>query len=216
MSAAIELVAWDLGNVLVAFDPQEVIRQVARHSEGGIEAVTHFVMKSPWLERYERGQISTEEIFQRFQKECGYRGTLTELAEDLTGHFSEIRPMVRLLRWLKGQGYRCCAFSNTNPLAIERIRQFSFWPEFDFAVLSYEHGAMKPEPRLYEVVEDQGHCQGSQILYFDDRPENVATGRQRGWIAIHHQNIEGTFHQLRQLGLLPRETAFLIQSSSER
>ena len=45
-------------------------------------------------------------------------------------------------------------FSNTNELAITHIRrQFPFFGEFDGYILSYEHGAMKPDAKLYEVVE---------------------------------------------------------------
>ena len=45
---------------------------------------------------------------------------------------------------------------------------------------------MKPNPRIYEVVEEQSGRRGGELLYIDDRPENVEHGKQRGWQVIQH------------------------------
>ncbi len=61
---------------------------------------------------------------------------------------------------------------------------------------------MKPDPRLYEVVERQSGRSGAEILYFDDRPENVAAGAARGWQAILHKSSEESLAAVEKLGLL--------------
>ena len=82
-------------------------------------------------------------------------------------------------------------FSNTNDLAVEHIRnRFPFFSDFDGYVLSYEHGAMKPSAKLYEIVERMSGRRGGEILYIDDRPENVAAGVARGWQGILHESPE--------------------------
>ena len=114
-----------------------------------------------------------------------------------------IEPMVELQATLRGQGTPTYIFSNTNDLAVGHIRQsFPFFSNFDGYIFSYEHGAMKPQPKLYEVVErDCGYRKGD-ILYLDDRPENVEAGAARGWQVILHESAEKTREAISKLGLL--------------
>jgi HAD superfamily hydrolase (TIGR01509 family) len=51
-------------------------------------------------------------------------------------------------------------------------------------VLSFEEGGMKPDEAIYDVVEQRTGESGAAILYIDDRPENIETGRGRGWQTI--------------------------------
>jgi HAD superfamily hydrolase (TIGR01509 family) len=96
-------------------------------------------------------------------------------------------------------------FSNTNELAIHHIRRnFPFFANFDGYILSYEHGAMKPGAKLYEVVERTSGHRGAEILYLDDRPENVEAGAARGWQAILQENPDKTRAAIAALGLLNR------------
>jgi HAD superfamily hydrolase (TIGR01509 family) len=60
---------------------------------------------------------------------------------------------------------------------------------------------MKPDARIYEVVERQTGQRGAAILYLDDRAENVAGGAARGWQALLHERPERTLTALRNLGL---------------
>ena len=111
--------------------------------------------------------------------------------------------MVELQATLRRQGTPTYIFSNTNDLAVGHIRQsFPFFSNFDGYIFSYEHGAMKPQPKLYEVVErDCGYRKGD-ILYLDDRPENVEAGAARGWQVILHESAEKTREAISKLGLL--------------
>ena len=43
---------------------------------------------------------------------------------------------------------------------------------------------MKPDEAIYDVVEQRTGESGAAILYIDDRPENIETGRGRGWRTI--------------------------------
>ena len=112
--------------------------------------------------------------------------------------------MVRLQTALRQRGTPTYVFSNTNDLAIRHIRQkFPFYSNFDGYVLSYEHGLLKPEAGLYEVVERLSGRRDAEILYLDDRPENIAAGAARGWEVILHESAEKSRAAVQQLGLLP-------------
>jgi len=111
--------------------------------------------------------------------------------------------MVELHAELRRRGLPTYIFSNTNELAVRHIRSnFSFFSNFDGYILSYEHGAMKPGAKLYEVVERTTGRRGSEILYLDDRPENVEAGATRGWQVILQENPDKTREAMTALGLL--------------
>jgi len=111
--------------------------------------------------------------------------------------------MVQLQLELQQRGMPAYVFSNTNELAAEHIRRnFPFYSRFDGYILSYEHGAMKPDARLYEVVERQSGRRDAEILYLDDRPENIAAGAARGWQVILQESPEKSRAAVQKLGLL--------------
>ena len=61
---------------------------------------------------------------------------------------------------------------------------------------------MKPSAKLYEIVERATGRRGGEIVYIDDRPENVEAGVARGWQGILHESPETTRAALQKLGLL--------------
>jgi HAD superfamily hydrolase (TIGR01509 family) len=92
-------------------------------------------------------------------------------------------------------------FSNTNDIAVEHIRRnFPFFKHFDGYIFSYEVGAMKPDAKIYEAMEKMCGKRGSEIIYIDDRPENVDAGAARGWQVVLHETPEKTRAALNQFG----------------
>ena len=110
--------------------------------------------------------------------------------------------MVALHARLRSAGYPTFIFSNTNELAIRHIRRtFPFYQNFDGYIYSYEHRAMKPDHRLYEVVERQARCRGPELLYIDDRPENIAAGAERSWQVILQETPQKTVAAVEAMGV---------------
>ena len=60
---------------------------------------------------------------------------------------------------------------------------------------------MKPAPEIYEAMEKLSNSSGDEILYIDDRPENVEGGRRQGWRVILHESPEKTIARAASLGL---------------
>jgi HAD superfamily hydrolase (TIGR01509 family) len=152
--------------------------------------------------QYETGAINTAQFYQGVCAASGYDGGLAEFSAAFADIFTEIQPMTALHAALRAAGIPAWIFSNTNELAARHIRsRFRFFSNFDGYVLSCEHGAMKPDPHIYQVVERQTGRGGADILYLDDRPENVAAGLARGWRAVLHETPEKTRARVAQMGL---------------
>ena len=200
-----EVAVFDLGKVLVDFDYSIAARLIAARSTTPPADVQHFIDHSPLLYRYETGLMTRQEFFAEIVRATGFLGDIDEFGQFFADIFSAMPPMIALHARLRAHGVPTFIFSNTNDLAIAHIRRnFPFFADFDAHVLSYEHGAMKPDAKLYEVVERVTGRKQKQILYLDDRIENAEAGVARGWHVIHHQTPEASIARVEELGLLPK------------
>jgi HAD superfamily hydrolase (TIGR01509 family) len=197
------VIVFDLGKVLVDFDYAIAGRRIAAKGKMTLPEIAQYVSQSPLFIQYETGTVTTQQFYDEIRRVTGFRGTLEEFGQCFADIFVEIEPMVRLQAALRQRGLPAYIFSNTNELAAEHIRHtFPFYGNFDGYILSYQHGAMKPEARLYEVVERTCAHRGADLLYLDDRPENVAAGAARGWQVILHESPEQSRAAVEKLGLL--------------
>jgi HAD superfamily hydrolase (TIGR01509 family) len=147
--------------------------------------------------------LTSAEFFKEICTVSGFCGSFEEFAAAFADIFVPIEPMVELHKILRGRGVPSYIFSNTNELAVSHIRRnFPFFANFDDYIFSFEHGAMKPDQKLYEVVERKSGARGAEILYLDDRAENVAAGAKRGWTVVLQETPEKTKDVMMKLGLL--------------
>lgn len=196
-------VIFDLGKVLLEFDYGIVARRLAAHSGRDAEQIRGLLDQSPLLFRFESGQMTNDEFFREVSLLTGYTGALDEFADIFGDIFAPIAPMIELHAQLRARGVQTFIFSNTNDLAIRHIRtNFPFFAGFTGYIYSHEAGTMKPDARIYEIVERRTGRSGAELLYIDDRLENVEAGAARGWRVVHHQTPEQTIAAVRAAGLL--------------
>jgi len=187
------IVVFDLGKVLVDFDYSVAVSRIANRSTLSPGKVGQFFFHSPLLLDYESGRLTRRAFFEQARQATGFRGTMQEFGNFFADIFTEIPAMIELHAELKRRGFKTYIFSNTNDLAVEHIRRnFPFFVNFDDYVYSYEVGTMKPEAKIYEALEQLTGRRGTEIIYLDDRPENVAGGLARGWQAILHETPDKT------------------------
>jgi len=188
-----KIVVFDLGKVLVDFDYSIAARKIAARSAMPPGEINGFIGSSGLTVKYELGVITRREFFEQAGQAIGFGGTFEEFGEFFADIFMEIPLMIELHAGLRRRGIPTYIFSNTNDLAVEHIRRnFPFFKNFDGYIYSYEIRAMKPEAKIYEALEKLAGRRGADILYLDDRPENVAGGAARGWQAILHESPEKT------------------------
>jgi HAD superfamily hydrolase (TIGR01509 family) len=211
-------VVFDLGKVLLDFDYGITVERLQKRCRVSLPELQSIINQSPLLLRYECSLLSTAQFFAEVQAASGFRGDLNEFRGMFADIFSPIPAMVQLHSDLRKRRVPTYIFSNTNELAIGHIgAKFPFFKDFDGYVLSFEHHAMKPDSKLYEVVEQVTGRHGLELLYIDDRPENVAVGEARGWQVILHHTPAETEAAVRKSGLFrdrpPERVPQLIRKS---
>lgn len=197
-------VVFDLGKVLVDFDYNIAAERIgARCSNGKLDLRPLMATSESLLIQYETGLLTTDQFCGQVMNLAGFAGSIDEFGPLFADIFAPIEPMIELNERVRAAGTPTYIFSNTNPLAVDHIRErFPFFRNFDRYILSYEHRAMKPDPRIYEVVENVTGRRGAEILYIDDRPENIDAGINRGWHTILQHDPMQTRSRFVELGLL--------------
>lgn len=199
----IKAIIFDLGKVLLDFDFAIAARKLAPRCRLPWPTIVDLINQSPLLHRLETGLVSSQAFFEEVQAATGFHGTFPEFGVIFGDIFTPIEPMVKLQAELRAVPKRTYIFSNTNDLAVAHIRQhFPFFSQFDGYIYSYEHHTMKPEAGLYEIMEKASGCRGAELLYIDDRRENIAAGAARGWQTILQETPKKTRATVIQLGLL--------------
>lgn len=191
-SAIPKAVVFDLGKVLLDFDYHLAARALSPRSRLPADEFKRVLDQSPLLHRYESGGLTTAEFFAEVRTLTGYAGPLDDFRAAFADIFTEIPEMIALQRELRSAGVPTFIFSNTNEVAVGHIRErFPFFAGFDGYVLSYEVGCMKPVAPIYTAVEQLTGLRAADLLYVDDRAENIAAGQTRGWQTIlHHDPAE--------------------------
>ena len=196
-------VVFDLGKVLVDFDYSIAARKVAARSTKSLRDLAAFLSASPVLIQYESGAVNRREFFEQIRAAVGFQGDLAEFGGYFADIFIEIPQMIALHAELRRCGMPTYIFSNTNDLAIEHVkRNFPFFKNFDGYIYSCEVGAMKPDAKIYAAMEKLCGRSGADIIYLDDRLENVQAGLVRGWQAILHESPKKTRAILERINIV--------------
>lgn len=173
---------FDIGKVLLDFDFESSLRKFlpTNHPDPAAALDTLLARK----DEFEAGQVSTDDYTDWAMKTLNTSATIEEFHQAWQNIFQPIQPMWETARKLHTDGHRLILFSNTNaihcPWVFEKYPEFSI---FHGAVLSYEIGAIKPQPEIYQYAIDKFSLVPENTLYIDDLPANIQAGNEFGFIS---------------------------------
>lgn len=115
------------------------------------------------------------------------------------------RPNTAVLDWvkqLKEAGLKLAVLSNM-PAEIGRyLTANRKWLQlFPQLVFSYELRMVKPEAEIYQKTLSLLELPAHEVLFLDDRPENVAGAHKAGIHALVFENLAGTLSEIRRFDL---------------
>ncbi|MEO1615141.1 MAG: HAD family phosphatase [Planctomycetota bacterium] len=204
----IDLVYFDLGNVLVSFDHDIACRNFAELTGISFDKSRYLLFEEhadqPGLQmRYEAGEITSDQFFQAIKELAPEQREWTkeELLVAISDMFTPIESMAETVRRVRESGPRIGVLSNTCSAHWQFVRRQPWrvsMIDFDLKVLSYEAKSIKPDSLIYEVAEEAAGIPTHRILFLDDKPENVEAARARGWNAeqcIGGRSAERALHK---------------------
>ena len=198
---------FDLGNVILHFCHERMCSQLGSLcGRPGAELRTLLLESGVQLE-YERGGRTEAEFHEWFCGAVGGSPTIAQLRHAASDIFTLNEPMIPILEGLRAQDIRLVLLSNTCSSHIEFIREeFDVLDRFDELVLSYEVGAVKPEPAIFRAALAAARCRAHECFYTDDIPAYIEAARKLGVQADVFTGVEPLKSHLRSRGLAVEHT----------
>ena len=205
LSGKINAVVFDLGGVLIDWNPRHLYRHLFADS-GEMEDFLARVCTDDWHREHDLGADIRQSCERLASQYAHYRDMIMAWAdcgeEMAAGQFDET---VDVLRTLKAAGLRCYALSNMEPEAFAiRSARFPFMKWFDGEVISGFEGVAKPDSRIFEVLLARYDLDPEATVFVDDSKRNVEAARDLGFNVVHYTSAQQLHGELRALGLRSR------------
>jgi putative hydrolase of the HAD superfamily len=195
---------FDLGNVLLRFDHRVACRQMAAVAGLAPELVWQVSFQGDLFERYELGDVTSDEYYALFCERTRSAPDRDELLLAASDIFHLNVPTAAIVTQLKLAGQRLGILSNTNEAHWNFVSDGRFrlltdgWEQF---ALSFRLGAMKPDPAIYRAAAELADVAPEEVFFVDDRPENVAGALAAGFDAVPFTTAAALAAELHRRGV---------------
>jgi len=197
-------VVFDLGGVLIDWNPRHLYRKLFAGDEAAMEEFLATVCTPAWNVMQDAGRTFAEGAA-LLKARHPDRAALIDAYGARFGEMmaGEIAGSVAILEELHRRGVALYALSNwsreTFPFAQER---FAFLERFRGVVISGEVGHVKPEPGIYRHLLERFAIDPARAIFIDDVAGNAEAARPFGIHPIHFTSPAALERELRDLRLL--------------
>lgn len=198
------VVVFDLGGVLLNWDPRHLYRKLFAGDDAAMEAFLRDVCTEAWNECQDAGRTFAEATAELLPAHADK----AHLIHAFGARFDEMIPgaiggTVDIVRALKRSRVPVYALTNWSAETFPSQRaRFDFLAEFDGIVVSGEEGVIKPDVRIFRILLDRYSIDPHAAVFIDDNPANASAAGTLGIHGIHFRSPELLRRELEALGLL--------------
>ncbi len=198
-------VVFDLGAVLIDWDPRYLYRELFPGDEPAMERFLAEICSPAWNHRQDEGRTwaeATAELVARHPAERTRIEAYHAGWERMLG--GPIPGSVAILAELRERGTPLYALTNwsSETFPIARAR-YDFLGWFTGIVVSGDERVAKPDPAIYRILLARHALVPERTCFIDDREENVAGARALGMDGIRFTDPAALRADLAARGLLP-------------
>lgn len=199
-----DTVIFDLGGVLLDWNPRHLYRGLFAGDETAMEHFLANVCNSAWNRQQDAGRTIAEACA-LLAAEHPDKAALIDAyyARHLDMIAGPIKGTVEILAELRERGTKLYFLSNysaeTYRLALGR---FEFLSWFAGGVVSGEHGVIKPDPAIYRLLIDRCAIDPHRAVFIDDIAANAEAACAFGIHGIHFTTADALRDELKAFGLL--------------
>jgi 2-haloacid dehalogenase len=205
VSVATKAVVFDLGGVLIDWDPRHLYRKLLA-DEAAVEEFLATVCTPEWNAELDRGRPFAEGVAELVERHPEHAAAIAAYHERWPEMVAgDIPGTVEVLAELQAAGVPLYALTNwsAETFAITRGR-FEFLEWFDGLLVSGEERVTKPDPAIFQLLLDRFGLDPTATVFVDDSEANVAAARRLGFDAIRFTGHEELRRELVARRLLPR------------
>ncbi len=200
----IDTIIFDLGGVLIDWNPRYVYRDVFDGDEEMVDWFLNTICTSEWNMAHDAGRPlkeGTELLVNQFPEyETWIRMYYDRWPEMLGGAISDSVDLLRKLKQLDMISlYALTNWSaETFPVAIQR---FDFLQYFDGIVVSGAEKTIKPFQKIYNITLDRFNINPEKAVFVDDNFDNVKAAEELGIKGIHFKNAAQLQNDLSKMNI---------------
>jgi 2-haloacid dehalogenase len=197
-------VIFDLGGVLLEWDPRYLYRRLFNGDEEAMEHFLAHVCTPEWNREQDAGRP-----FGEAEAEAAARHPeMVDFIRAWAQNFDEMIPRaidgsVAILEELRRRGVPLYALTNWSAETFAgQSARFPFLDWFDGIVVSGREKLIKPDPRIFRLLLDRYGIDAGRAVFIDDVAANAAAAATLGMRGIHFTGANELRRQLAALSLL--------------
>ncbi len=179
-------IVFDLGGVLIDWNPRYLFRKLFDGDEERVEWFLAEVCPQSWNAQMDGGYPFQQAIEERCQ-------LYPELSDELHAYWERwdetiggpMPETVEILAELRAAGYPLYVLSNWSAQSFARVRaQFPFLDWFDELVISGQIGLTKPNKEIFEYLLSKVGLPAEDCLFIDDIATNTEAAKKLGFQTV--------------------------------
>ena len=192
MSQSLTAIVFDIGHVLIQWDPRHLYRKIFTKvdmtaDEPKVDWFLANVCTTEWNVEQDRGRSIAEAEAEAIGRHPDYAPQIRAFY----GRFQEMIPAeipqtVAALRRAKQAGMPVHGLTNfaaeTFPQTAQR---FDFLRSFDTVVVSGEEGVIKPDPAIFRILIERTGVDPARTVFIDDSAANIQSAGELGFVTHH-------------------------------
>jgi putative hydrolase of the HAD superfamily len=200
----IKWIMFDMGNVLVKYQPQ-AYKIFAENHNINIEKAREVLINEDVFLKSGKGEIMEDEFIKIMEDAFGVELTTEEVIETYSHEIKEVIDGIEdILKVLK-KDYRLSILSNTFFAHWNYFKTTPLHGMFDLPMASHILREIKPDEAIYRKALSKMRAKPNEVIFIDDLEENIEAAKEIGINAFQSLTIEDTKRGLVELGVLDEE-----------
>ena len=194
----IKNIVFDLGNVLLDFDPERYLENLGYQGKVKEQLKSEIFKTDEWL-MLDRGTISQEDAVEIWQqRNPDLRVEITDVMAEWEKILTLKKDSLEILKSLAAKNYNLYILSNFHEKAFTYVsNKYNFFDYFDGKVISADIGMIKPDPEIYEHLLNKFNLEAGTTLFIDDSQKNIAAAINKGIRVIHFKDAASLKEELK-------------------